>query len=136
MKKIQSRVKLWNKALWLDVSIQLTNQSALFQIKVTAILLNIFVRLAPGINFFANHCVNAISSGNATNKVSQNNNQQLFSTLFSVSYLILHWRKSKVEYLLNPHPVWPEKTAKCLQKLPKNDFNRKMIDFDTFTSIA
>ena len=33
-------------------------------------------------------------------------------------------------------PVWPEKIAKCLQKLPKNDFTRKMIDFDPFTKIA
>ena len=29
-----------------------------------------------------------------------------------------------------------KKIAKCLQKLPKNDFTRKMIDFDTFTKIA
>ena len=28
------------------------------------------------------------------------------------------------------------KIAKCLQKLPKNDLTRKMIDFDTFTKIA
>ena len=28
------------------------------------------------------------------------------------------------------------KIAKCLYKLPKNDFTRKMIDFDTFTKIA
>ena len=33
-------------------------------------------------------------------------------------------------------PVRPEKIAKCLQKLPKNDFTRKMKDFDTFTKIA
>ena len=33
--------------------------------------------------------------------------------------------------------VWPEKIAKCLYKLPTNDFtSRKMIDFDTFTKIA
>ena len=32
--------------------------------------------------------------------------------------------------------VWPEKIAKCLKKLPKNDFTRKMIDFYTFTKIA
>ena len=25
--------------------------------------------------------------------------------------------------------------AKCLQKLPKNDFTRKMIDFDTFKKL-
>ena len=31
--------------------------------------------------------------------------------------------------------VWPEKIAKCLEKLPKNDFTTKMIDFDTFTKI-
>ena len=29
-----------------------------------------------------------------------------------------------------------KKFAKCLLKLPKNDFTRKMIDFDTFTKIA
>ena len=29
--------------------------------------------------------------------------------------------------------AWPEKIAKCLQKLPKDDFTIKMIDFDTFT---
>ena len=29
-----------------------------------------------------------------------------------------------------------KKIAKCLQKLPKNDFTRKMIDFDTFTKNA
>ena len=28
------------------------------------------------------------------------------------------------------------KNAKCLLKLLKNDFTRKMIDFDTFTKIA
>ena len=28
------------------------------------------------------------------------------------------------------------KIAKCLEKLPKNDFTRKIIDFDTFTKIA
>ena len=32
--------------------------------------------------------------------------------------------------------VWPEKIAKCLYKLPKNDFTWKMIEFDTFTKIA
>ena len=29
-----------------------------------------------------------------------------------------------------------KKIAKCLQKLPKNYFTRKIIDFDTFTKIA
>ena len=29
-----------------------------------------------------------------------------------------------------------KKIPKCLKKLPKNDFTRKMIDFDTFTKIA
>ena len=29
-----------------------------------------------------------------------------------------------------------KKIAKCLYKLPKHDFTRKMIDFDTFTKIA
>ena len=29
-----------------------------------------------------------------------------------------------------------KKIAECLKKLPKNDFTRKMIDFDTITKIA
>ena len=29
-----------------------------------------------------------------------------------------------------------KKIAKCLKKLPKNDFTRKMKDFDNFTKIA
>ena len=29
-----------------------------------------------------------------------------------------------------------KKIAKCLKTLPKNDFTRKMIDFDIFTKIA
>ena len=29
-----------------------------------------------------------------------------------------------------------KKIAKCLEKLPKSDFTRKMNDFDTFTKIA
>ena len=32
--------------------------------------------------------------------------------------------------------VWPKKIAKCLKKLPKNDFARKMINYDNFTKIA
>ena len=35
-----------------------------------------------------------------------------------------------------PFSVTRKKVAKCRQKLPKNDFTRKMIDFDTFTKIA
>ena len=31
---------------------------------------------------------------------------------------------------------WPEKIAKYLEKLPKNDFIRKIIDFNTSTKIA
>ena len=36
----------------------------------------------------------------------------------------------------DPWALWPEKNAKCLQKLPKNDFTRKKIDFNIFTKIA
>ena len=32
--------------------------------------------------------------------------------------------------------VTRKKIAKCLEKLPKSDFTRKMNDFDTFTKIA
>ena len=34
------------------------------------------------------------------------------------------------------HPVWPDKNCQMSIKLPKNDFTRKMIDFETFTKIA
>ena len=36
-------------------------------------------------------------------------------------------------YLL---PVWSEKIAKCLRKLPKNYFTGNMTDCDAFTRIA
>ena len=32
--------------------------------------------------------------------------------------------------------VWPEKNRQMSIKLPKNDFTKKMIDFDTFIKIA
>ena len=38
--------------------------------------------------------------------------------------------------LCEKRPEWPVKVAKCLQKLPKNEFTRKITDFDTFTKIA
>ena len=33
-------------------------------------------------------------------------------------------------------PVWPVKSRQMSIKLPKNDFIRKIKDFDTFTKIA
>ena len=33
-------------------------------------------------------------------------------------------------------PVWPEKNRQMSIKVAKNDFTRKMIDFDTITKIA
>ena len=41
-----------------------------------------------------------------------------------------HWRQ------FNGPAVWPKKIVKRLQKLPKNDFTRKIKEFDTFTKIA
>ena len=38
--------------------------------------------------------------------------------------------------ILTPIQCDQKKIAKCLKKLPKNDFTRKMIDFNTFTKIA
>ena len=32
--------------------------------------------------------------------------------------------------------VWPEKKSPIVYKKPKNDFSRKMIDFDTISKIA
>ena len=43
----------------------------------------------------------------------------------------LNWRSD-----LKDDQCDQKKIAKCLQKLPKNDFTRKMKDFDTFTKIA
>ena len=37
---------------------------------------------------------------------------------------------------MQPNQCDQIKIAKCLKKLPKNDFTRKMNGFDTFTKIA
>ena len=37
---------------------------------------------------------------------------------------------------MSPVQCDQKKIAKCLLKLPKHDFSRKMIDFDTFTKIT
>ena len=39
-------------------------------------------------------------------------------------------------YNMDQNQCDQKKIAKCPSKLPKNDFTRKMIDFDTFTKIA
>ena len=44
--------------------------------------------------------------------------------------------KENLKKGLTCRAVWPEKIAKCLYNLSKNDFTRKMIDFNTFTKIA
>ena len=44
-------------------------------------------------------------------------------------YFLNEWRETNEQCDQN-------KISKCLQKLPKNDFTRKMIDFDTLTNIA
>ena len=41
------------------------------------------------------------------------------------------FKKKKSRSRLSLPPVWPEKIAKCLYKLPKNDFTRKMKDINT-----
>ena len=45
--------------------------------------------------------------------------------IFALSYLVL------CSYQCDQ-----KKIAKCLQKLPRNYFTRKIIDFDTFTKVA
>ena len=66
----------------------------------------------------------------------------MFLTFLEVN---LHFPKIKWLFLIIPPEtmsfVYSEKCdqkkiAKSLQKLPKNDFTRKMKDFDTFTKIA
>ena len=48
--------------------------------------------------------------------------------MLKIHYIKLFWF-----YLM--HAVWPEKIAKCLKKVAKNDFTRKMIDFDTLQKL-
>ena len=36
----------------------------------------------------------------------------------------------------SPTPVWPVKSCQMSLNLPKNDFTRKLKDFDTFTKIS
>ena len=61
------------------------------------------------------------------NKEKEGGNERIFLKK-TVGFIasILAWAPS----------VCSEKIAKCLLKLPKNDFTWKMIDFDTFTKIA
>ena len=47
------------------------------------------------------------------------------STKFCTRFTIVNWDQCDHKNI-----------AKCLYKLPKNDFTRKMIDFDNFTKIA
>ena len=42
----------------------------------------------------------------------------------------------KYQYIIATDQCDQMKIAKCLSKLPKNGFSRKMIDFDTLTKIA
>ena len=44
--------------------------------------------------------------------------------------------KTPLPQLMTCQQCNQKKIAKCLKKLPKNDFTRKMIAFDTFTKIA
>ena len=50
--------------------------------------------------------------------------------------VLIHKRHIRELEIYCVQPVWPEKIAKCLLKLPKNDFTGNMIDFDSFTKIA
>ena len=57
--------------------------------------------------------------------------------LTSVYYIAVSWSHFLYDlHYLCRYSVWPEKIAKCISKLPKNDFTRKMKDVDTFTKIA
>ena len=56
-------------------------------------------------------------------------------TVCLILKMTFHWRT--YFYLkVNNVQCDQKKVAKCLQKLPKNDFTRKMIVFITFTKIA
>ena len=56
---------------------------------------------------------------------------------YKMSFCHFYSTKHKCERDLDTkRSVWPEKIAKCLSKLAKNDFNMTMIDFDSFTKIA
>ena len=56
------------------------------------------------------------------------------------AYPIPDWTKRELNIIFDVRPYLAgsvnRKVAKCLQKLPKNDFTRKGTDFDTFTKIA
>ena len=61
----------------------------------------------------------------------------LFTCLDDTNMVIyFQSRDSYTAEILSCSQCDQKKIAKCLQKLPKNDFTRKMIDFDTFTKIA
>ena len=53
-----------------------------------------------------------------------------FISLVAYSLFTLY---HSLRYAAHSQAVWPGKIAKCLSKLAKNDFTRKMIDFDTST---
>ena len=73
---------------------------------------------------------------------SKQNNMEPFHTCLTFGPILLlfsfYYLKSSSMRMCRKGEwaVWPEKIAKCLQKLPKNDFTRKIEDFDNFTKIA
>ena len=44
--------------------------------------------------------------------------------------------KEKSKWQIKMEAVWPEKNRQMSIKVAQNDFNRKIIDFDSFTKIA
>jgi len=59
-----------------------------------------------------------------------------FDSRFESHLARLKYSQKKNIYYLKCEQCDQAKIAKCLQKLPKNDFTRKRIDFDIFTKIA
>ena len=63
------------------------------------------------------------------------------STLLTTSINFVLTLFSYLIHLKSSRSTWcqdqcdQKKIAKCLEKLPKNDFTRKMKDFDTYTSL-
>ena len=79
------------------------------------------------------------ASWSAVMTIMSDNHERCFG--LPISFLKLKVSRPKQRLRRNVtteyhHQCDQKKIAKCLSKLHKNDFTRKMIDFDTFTKIA
>ena len=79
------------------------------------------------------------ASWSAVMTIMSDNHERCFG--LPISFLKLKVSRPKQRLRRNVtteyhHQCDQKKIAKCLSKLPKNDFTRKMIDFDAFTKNA